>query len=657
MDRDKAKERIGKLKKLIQHYSYLYHVLDKPEISDAAWDSLKKELADLEKLYPQFIMSDSPTQRVSGKPLDKFKKAVHSIPMLSLQDAFSFEEVKEWEERITKIAKIGAGRSIDYYVELKIDGLAISLVYKNGVFFRGATRGDGKIGEDVTQNLKTVDSIPLRLRKNIDCEIRGEVYITKKNFQKFADDYANSRNLAAGSVRQLDSGITASRRLSFMSWQFLGEAKQSDESGFLVELGVKPVPGKHCKNLEEVKKYFESVKRGRLAYEIDGIVVGVNDNKLMSELGVAGKSPRGAIAWKFPAKEAVSRIKDIKVQVGRTGVLTPVAIFDPVPIKGVVISRATLHNKDEINRLELKIGDTVVVSRAGDVIPDVKRVLKELRTGSEKFFRMPAQCPVCGKDTEEDKGGILVRCVNKKCPSRQKRHLAYFVSRLAFNIEGLGPKIINSLLDQGLIQDAADLFSLEEGDLLPLERFAEKSASNLIKSIREKKKISLPRFIISLGMSHVGEQTAYDLAEKFGSLDKLRKVSEDELLGIKDIGPISSKSIYDWFRSDYNISFLGRILKHVTVEDFQSPNAGRRLAGTNLGGKKFIFTGSLSSMTRDEAKDMVRRLGGETTESVSRDTDYVVAGKEAGLKKEKALKLGVRILSEQEFLDMIQYNK
>ena len=495
MDRDKAKERIGKLKKLIQHYSYLYHVLDKPEISDAAWDSLKKELADLEKLYPQFIMSDSPTQRVSGKPLDKFKKAVHSIPMLSLQDAFSFEEVKEWEERITKIAKIGAGRSIDYYVELKIDGLAISLVYKNGVFFRGATRGDGKIGEDVTQNLKTVDSIPLRLRKNIDCEIRGEVYITKKNFQKFADDYANSRNLAAGSVRQLDSGITASRRLSFMSWQFLGEAKQSDESGFLVELGVKPVPGKHCKNLEEVKKYFESVKRGRLAYEIDGIVVGINDNKLMSELGVAGKSPRGAIAWKFPAKEAVSRIKDIKVQVGRTGALTPVAVMRPVNVGGVTITHASLHNADEIKRLGLKIGDTVIVRRAGDVIPQVTKVLKELRTGKEKEFKMPMRCPIDGSKIVQD--GVIYRCSSKLCGARHRESLYHFVSRSAFDIRGLGPKIIDRFLDESLISDAADIFEIKEGDIAALEQFGEKSAEKIVKEIESKKKAALSRFIFS----------------------------------------------------------------------------------------------------------------------------------------------------------------
>lgn len=658
MDKAVIKERIEKLRKLINHYSYLYHVLDKSEISDAAWDSLKKELADMESRYPEFITSDSPTQRVSGKPLDKFKKVAHLSPMFSLQDAFSFEEIKEWEERIKKIAGYEKSGEVDYYAELKIDGLAISLVYEKGLFARGATRGDGKIGEDVTQNLKTIASIPLRLRKEIDCEIRGEVYITKKNFKKFAGEYANSRNLAAGSVRQLDSKITFLRNLSFMAWQFLGSGKQSDESEFLTELGIKPVPGKYCKNLEEVKKYFESVRRGRLNYEIDGIVISVNDSKLKSGLGVAGKSPRGAIAWKFPAKEAVSVVKDIKIQVGRTGVLTPVAILEPVPIKGVVVSRATLHNKDEINRLNLKIGDTVVVSRAGDVIPDIVRVLTELRTGKEKSFKMPAKCSVCGEKTEEDEGGILIRCINKKCPSRQRRHLAYFASRSAFNIEGLGPKIIDALLDNGLIQDAADFFSLEEGDLLPLERFAEKSAVNLVKSIRDKKKISLPRFIIALGINHVGEQTAYALAEKFGTLEKLKKSSAEELRGMKDIGPVSAKSIYDWFKDDYNASFLDRILKHVKVEKIEAgAGGGIGVAGARFAGKKFVFTGSLSSMARNEAKNIVRRLGGEVSESVSLETDYVVAGEEAGLKYKKAQKLNIRILNEKEFLDMIQYNK
>jgi len=646
MNKKQVKKRIEKLKKLINHYSYQYHVLDKPVVSDAAWDSLKKELADLEKESPEFITPDSPTQRVSGKALSKFKKVKHEQPMLSLQDAFSFEEIKDWETRLKRLT----AKKIDYYAELKIDGLAVSLIYKKGVLFRGSTRGDGRVGEDVTQNLKTINSIPLRLREEVDCEIRGEAFISKKNFKSFSKKYANPRNLAAGSIRQLDSGITASRHLDFMAWQLLGADKQDKESEKLIKLGVKPVPGKYCGDLSVVKEYFESIKRDELEYEIDGLVVSINDNHLMKELGVAGKSPRGAIAWKFPSREATTIVNDVRIQVGRTGVLTPVAILEPVKIGGVTISRATLHNKEEIKKLGLKIGDTVIVGRAGDVIPYVKKVLKELRAGNEKNFVMPSKCPMCGKPVEEDKGGILFKCVNLKCPARQRRRLYYFSSKSAFDIEGLGPKIISALLDNDLIQDAADIFDLKEGDLLPLERFAEKSAENLVEAIQKSREITLPRLIIALGIHHVGEETAADLAETFGSMEKFKKAGEEELTQIRDIGPVVAQSIHGWFNDEYNKKFLERLLGCVEV----APQYVRTGKNKKFAGKSFVLTGSLESMARTEAKEHIRKLGGNVNSSVSKETDYVVAGSEPGSKYAQAKKLGVKIISETEFKKMIK---
>ncbi|MCF7835915.1 MAG: NAD-dependent DNA ligase LigA [Candidatus Marinimicrobia bacterium] len=642
MDKKEAKQRIEKLKKLINYYSYQYHVLDNPEVSDSVWDSLKEELSGLEKQHPDFVTPDSPTQRVSGKPLDKFEKVAHSVPMLSLTDAFSFEEVQEWEERISKLTN----KKADYFAEYKIDGLSASLIYKKGVFVRGATRGDGKVGEDITQNLKTISSIPLTLQKPIDCEVRGEVFITKKNFKKFAGEYANPRNLAAGSLRQLDPKIAASRNLSFMAWQLMDRKRQQDEHKELEELGFKAVEGKYCKNLDDVKKYFESIKRDKLDYEIDGLVVGVDSVELAKSLGVVGKSPRSAIAWKFPNESGVTVVEDIKIQVGRTGAMTPVAILKPVKVRGATISRASLHNKDEIERLGLKIGDTVVVERAGDVIPDVTSVLKELRTGNEKKFNMPKQCPVCGEKIVEDKGGIILRCVNKDCLSRKSRMIDYFVSRKAFNIDGLGTKIVDALLDSGLIQDASDLFELKEGDLVPLERFAEKSAENLVKAIDASRKISLPRFIIALGIMHVGEETAYVLAETFGDLKNIKKAKFEELENIRDIGPIVAKSIYDWFREDYNKSFLDKILKYVEIEKYQH-------AGKKLSGKTFVLTGSLSSASREDAKKEIRKLGGDVSSSVSSETDFVVVGDKPGSKYEKAKKLGVKILNEEEFIKIL----
>lgn len=657
MDKQRAKARIEKLKKVIRHHRYLYHVLDKQEISESALDSLKKELFDLEQKYPEFVTSDSPTQRVAGKPLAKFDKVRHSEPMLSFNDAFSKEDVKAWLERISKLLTKKEIEKIDYFCEPKIDGLAVSLIYKNGMLARGATRGDGRVGEDVTQNLKTIEGIPLSLyaseRRKGALEVRGEVFISKKNFKKFANDYANPRNLAAGSIRQLDPKIAASRKLSFLAWYLSGQANQQDEYQKLRTLGFKPVQGRYCGNLAEVFDYYQKMQqqRDKLPYEIDGLIVSINDNRLFKKLGVVGKAPRGAIAFKFPLKQATTIVKNIVVQVGRTGALTPVAVLKPVRIGGVTITRATLHNEDEIKRLGVKIGDTVVVGRAGDVIPDVIKVLPQLRTSKEKEFSFPKKCPACQSKIIKPEAEVVWKCPKTKCFARTRKYFYHFVARAAFDIEGLGPKIIDQLLEQGLVQDPADLFLLKEGDLVPLERFAEKSAENLVKAIQASKEISLSRLIYALGISNVGEQTAIDLAEHFGSLGKIKNASIERLEAVRDIGPIAARSIYQWFHNRDNQKFLKKICRHITVV----VAFGRRMSkthsmGPSLRGKIFVLTGALESMTRDEAKEKIRALGGRVSESVSKNTDYVVAGKEPGIKYEKAKNLGARTIGEREFL-------
>lgn len=689
MNKKQAAERIKKLKKLINHHRYLYHVLDKPEFSDAAFDTIKNELEELERQFPDLITSDSPTQRVGGKPLEKFIKVEHSIPMLSLNDAFGKEELKAWEERIQKlIPKNKPQDKLNYFCELKLDGLAASLKYDKGVFVQGATRGDGKIGENVTQNLKTIPSIPLNLRmpeeaelasadfnaesfKKIkravekgEIEIRGEAIMFKRVFKELNENLkkdgkpilANPRNAAAGSIRQLDSAITALRRLDYFVYSIttdLGQKNHHQEHLLAKYLGFKTIgQNKICTDLEEVLQfhnYFDK-QREKIPFEYDGVVAVVDKIDLQKKLGVVGKAPRWMIAFKFSPKEAATIVEYIKVQVGRTGVLTPVAILKPVEIGGVVVSRATLHNADEIERLGLKIGDSVIIGRAGDVIPNIKRVLKELRSGREKIFKMPEKCPVCEKNVIKDSGGVILRCVNKKCPSKQRRTLYYFASRTAFNIEGLGPKIIDALIDNGLIQDAADLFELKEEDLILLARFAEKSSANLVESIQSRKNISLPKFIIALSIQHAGEETALSLARCFGSLDNLKNASFEELESVQDIGPIVAKSVYGWFRDEYNKKFLEKLLKHIKIELF-NPVVAKKISA--FADKKIVLTGLLSSMTREEAKLKIRELGGDISSSVSKETDYVVAGEEPGSKFDKAKKLSVRILTEQEFIDLM----
>lgn len=665
MDKKEAKQRIEKLKALIDKYRHSRLVLDKELISPEAEDSLKKELFDLEQKFPDLVTPDSPTQRVGGEPLKEFKKVKHSQRMLSFNDAFSKEDMQDWLVRLgrTKLLTEKEKQELDFYCELKIDGLAIELVYKNGVFETGSTRGDGNIGEDITQNLKTVEAIPLSIEEKKDLIVRGEVFISKKEFEKINKAqkakglavYANPRNIAAGSVRQLDPKITASRKLDSFIYDLktnLGQQTHEEIHQKLKELGFKTNKhNKYCKSLEDVLQFREHwiKQREKLDYEIDGIVVIVNNNKIFEKLGVVGKAPRGAIAFKFPQAQSTTKVLDITVQVGRTGAMTPVAVLEPVQVSGITITRATLHNEDEIKRLGLKIGDTVIVGRAGDVIPDIIKVLTELRTGKEKNFKMPEKCPSCGTELVKPEGEVLLRCPNKNCFAQKRRNFYHFVSRTAFNIDGLGPKIIDRLLDEGLVQDPADLFGLKEGDVAPLERFAEKSAENLINSIQSKKEISLAKFIYALGIRNVGEETAIDLAHKFGSIEKIKNAKLEDFDSVSDVGPVVSKSIFEWFQEKDNLKYLEKLEKTIKIIGYRLPATGRKLQG-----KTFVLTGGLESMTRDQAKEKIRELGGDVSSSVSKNTDYVIMGSDAGSKAEKAEKLGVKMISEKEFLNLIK---
>jgi DNA ligase (NAD+) len=659
-NKQQAQQRIKKLRDTINHHRYLYHVLDKQEISDAALDSLKKELFDLEQQHPDLTTEDSPTQRVGGEPLKEFKKVKHSTRMLSFNDAFSAQDMQDWQERFEKLLLESERQKIDYYAELKIDGLAIELIYENGLLKTGSTRGDGNVGEDITQNLKTIDAIPLIIKEKKRLIARGEVFITKKEFERINKEqkekdlpvYANPRNIAAGSVRQLDPKVTAKRKLDSFIYDLktdFGQKTHEDTHKILKDLGFKTNRhNKYCKNLQEVINFREYwvKEREKLDYEIDGVVVLINNNEVFEKLGVVGKAPRAGIAFKFPQAEATTKVVDIKVQVGRTGAITPVAVLEPVQVTGITITRATLHNEDEIKRLSLKIGDTVIVGRAGDVIPDILKVLPELRTGKEKGFQMPEKCPSCGTKLVKLEGEALLRCPNKNCFAQKRRGFYHFASRAAFNFDGLGPKIIDRLLNEGLVEDPADLFDLKEGDVATLERFAEKSAENLINSIQDRKEIELSRLIYSLGIRNVGEETAIDLAKHFSSINKIKNAKLEDIDFIKDIGPVVARSIYEWFGDKANIKYLEKLEKKVRIKN--SVSAGK------LANKTFVLTGGLETMTRDDAKAKIRELGGDISESVSKKTDFVVAGSEAGSKLEKAEKLGVKIISEKEFLNLIK---
>lgn len=706
MEKKRAKERIGELKRVIEKYRYAYHVLDKSLISDEALDSLKKELFDLENQYPEFITSDSPTQRVGGAPLKEFEKVGHEQPMISLNDAFSVEDMEDWLERLENF--LGRKLESDFYCELKLDGFAVEFLYEDKVFKQASTRGNGLIGEDITQNIKTVEAVPLilddskaKIKIPKRLVVRGEVFVNKKEFERMNREqeekglkpYANPRNLAAGSVRQLDPKITAGRKLDSFEYDIImpskqlekwGITKHEEEHELLRSWGFKINPhNKRAASLEEIFKlqeYWTGKKRDNLPYEIDGIVVFVNDNKEFERVGVIGKAPRGGIAFKFSPKEATTVIEGIKIQVGRTSVLTPVAVLRPVQVAGITITHATLHNFDEIQRLGVRIGDTVIVSRAGDVIPKITKVLKELRPSHTKEFEMPKVCPVDGGKVVKD--GVFYKCGNKNCGGVHKEKLYHFVSRGAFNIEGLGPKIIDRFIDDGLINDAADIFTLKEGDIMALERFGKKSAENIVKEVNLKKEISLSKFIYSLGILHIGEETSNLLAQVISNLqpstraklgaglvphrnkvsgagfliskpkDLIRafeKMTMEKLQEIPDVGPKVAQSVYDWFRESRNLKLLEK-MEEVGIKIKTEKKSSK---SSKLKGLSFVLTGSLETMERGEAKEKIRELGGDVSESVSKKTSYVVVGAEPGSKAEKAKRLGVKILNEKEFLDFL----
>ncbi len=714
MNKEQAKNRINKLEEQIEDLRYRYHVLNDPLVTDEVKDSLEKELKTLYAQYPELQTGHSALSRVAGRPLEKFVKVKHDVRMLSLNDVFSKTELEDWEKRIKKILGVGedsilplqGAGALEFFCELKLDGLSVSLIYENGLFVRGSTRGDGYIGEDVTQNLKTIATIPLKLRSPFPefLEVRGEGLMSKKVLRDLNTKYekedkpllANTRNAAAGSLRQLDPALAAARNLDFFAWDvaLIGRSDKSEgrnvgglnfkthseKHQLLRELGFKV--DKHekiCKNLEEVEKFVEEVGKVRegLPYGTDGVVISVNDLSFQERLGVVGKAPRYMVAYKYPAEKATTIIKEIKVNVGRTGVLTPLAVFEPTLVAGSTISKATLHNMDQIERLDVRVGDTVVIQKAGDVIPEVVEVLPKMRTGKEKKFVMPGKCPVCQGRVErrsvgnnkpsklnqplliensaavrrslgEGGGSVAYYCTNRKCPAKNRRFMQHFVSVL--DIYEIGPKILDRFQEEGLVSDAADIFALKKEDLVGLDRFGEKSAENIITSIRGRMSVPLPRLIFALGILHVGEQTAEDLAKQYQSLDKLKVATLEDLSNIENIGPVVAKSLYEYFQGKDNLKFIEKLFKNgVSVLPFQQPATSNKLAD-----KTFVITGSLESMSRDEAKQKIKELGGKVTESVSKQTSYVVVGSEPGSKYDKAMKLGVEILEEKKFLELIK---
>jgi DNA ligase (NAD+) len=663
-------DRYEKLKKTVDKYRYLYHVLDRPEVTDEAYDSLIKELVEIEDKYPELITPLSPTQRVGDKPLDEFKKVKHEVRQWSFDDCFGSDGLKKWDEKVRRmIVKESSLKEekVEYCCELKIDGLKIILTYKKGEFVQGATRGDGEIGEDVTQNLRTIKSIPLVLSKPMDIVVVGECWLSKKELERINEDrnktgeqlFANTRNAAAGSIRQLDPKIAASRRLSSFIYDvdkmtFGLPDTQDAELKLISDLGFKTNPYHQVfDTLEDVERFYKkwSKDKEKLDYGLDGIVIKINSRKIQEALGYTGKSPRWGIAYKFPAEQVTTVVEDIVLQVGRTGVITPVAHLRPVVVAGSTVSRATLHNEDEIKRLDVRIGDTVILQKAGDVIPDIVEVLKDLRTGKEKAYTFPKTLDACGGDgsIERIPGQSAWRCVNTNSFAQQKRKFYHFVSKKAFNMDGCGPKIIDALLENNLISNFDDIFTLKRGDLLALPRFGEKSVDNLLNSIEKAKTVSLARFIVSLSIPQVGEETAIDLANHFGNIEKIRNVKVEELEKINGVGDIVGKSVYDWFLNKDNSKLTDRLLKNVKIENVPSLRSG---AGPLLG-KSFVLTGTLSTMSRDEAKEKIRALGGDVSESVSSKTTYVVAGESAGSKLEKAQKLGVEVLDEDGFREII----
>ena len=713
MGKKEAEKRAEKLRKEIDRLRYEYHVLDNPEITDEIYDSLMDELRKIEEKYPELKSPTSPTQRIGGKPLEKFEKVRHKVKQWSFDDVFGFEELEKWEEKIKRMKSKEASvtdNKLDYTCELKIDGLKIILTYENGKLIRGTTRGDGVIGENITENIKTAQSIPLELNQPVDMVAVGEIWLGKKELEKINKErkakgeplFANTRNAAAGSVRQLDPKVAASRKLDsfiydidyFKSKEINFPETQLEELKLLEKLGFKVNKNyKSCKNIKEIENFYQQWidKKNGQNYEVDGIVIKINSKKIQDALGYTGKSPRWGVAYKFPAEKVTTIVEDIKVQIGRTGALTPVAHLKPIKVAGSTVSRATLHNEDEIKKLDVRIGDTVVIQKAGDVIPEVIESLKKLRTGKEKKFNMPSQCPICGSNVKREEIGQKLEakshkleadlsaahyCTNPRCFAVEREKIIHFVSKKGFNIDGLGEKIVERLINEGIISNIADTFELEKGDLKPLERFAEKSADNLIKSIEKSKNVELEKFLFALGIRYVGEETAVLIAktinteflipnfkfliksqcknDKINNLNDIicifPKIKIEDWLRIKGIGEKAAESLVEWFNDSESVKLLEKMNKlgvKVLV------NSGQEPINRKLENLSFVLTGELKNFTRDEAKDMIRKAGGNISSSVSKNTSYLVAGEKPGSKFNKAKELGVKIISEESFKKML----
>lgn len=681
MTKSQAKQRIAQLKREIAHHGYLYHVKDAPEITDAAWDSLKRELSELERRYPEFITSDSPTQRVSGKPLPEFSKVTHKVRQWSLSDAFSFDETRDWEERNLKIIQKAlqktSARDIDYVCELKIDGLHIVLTYEDGLLKTAATRGDGIVGEDVTQNVRTVWSVPLKLKEPLDIVVEGEIWMSKEEFVRINAEnkkegkpfFANPRNAAAGSIRQLDASVTASRKLDSFMYDIVWDTRKLPDEQLcellrLRQLGFKVEPHfRRCQTIDEAFSFLKEweEKHDRLSYLVDGVVVKVNKHRFQETLGYTGKAPRFALAYKFAPEETTTVIEDIVVQVGRLGRLTPVARLRPVEVAGTIISRATLHNQQRIDCLDARILDTVIIRKAGDIIPEVVKVLPRLRPKKARKFAIPSHCPVCGNavSVETSGGSVLHFCTNKRCAARSREYLAHFVSKRAMNIDGMGEKILARFMDEGLIADAADIFTLKKGDIEVLSGFGEKSAENLLAAIAKARSVPIAKFLYALGIPHIGERTSQVLGEfalhrgartLLTLWGALAGASSEEIMAIPEFGPKAAESVCAWFHDTRN----KRLMRRLAESGVELIVRG---AGGGLSGKTFVFTGGLSSLTRDEAKDMVIAEGGVVGSTVSKTTGYLVVGAEPGQKLRQAKMLGVRILNEKKFLEIVKNNK
>nr|WP_263323757.1 NAD-dependent DNA ligase LigA [Neobacillus sp. Marseille-Q6967] len=663
MDLQTAEQKISELRNLLNQYGYEYYVLDQPSVPDAEYDRLMNELLELEEKFPELKTTDSPSERVGGKVLDVFEKVEHRTPMLSLGNAFGEQDLKDFDRRIRQ----AVGDDFSYVCELKIDGLAVSLRYENGLFIQGATRGDGTIGEDITANLKTIKSIPLRLREDVSIEVRGEAYMPKKSFETLnkareergEDLFANPRNAAAGSLRQLDPKIAASRNLDVFLYgignaEDLNVASHSEGLDYLDTLGFKTNKERRkCNTITEVIEFVNSwvEKRPHLPYEIDGIVIKVDKYEHQAELGFTAKSPRWAIAYKFPAEEVVTTLLDIELSVGRTGVVTPTAMLKPVKVAGTTVQRASLHNEDLIREKDIKIGDQVVVKKAGDIIPEVVNVLAELRTGNEIDFQMPTHCPECESELVRLEGEVALRCINPKCPAQIREGLIHFVSRDAMNIDGLGEKVISQLFAEKLISDVADIYKLTREQLLALERMGEKSVSNLLNAIEISKRNSLEKLLFGLGIRHVGAKAAKTLAQQFGSMDKLAEATRDDLISINEIGDKMADSIVAFFEQEEalelikeltaaGVNMLYKGAKPVSVEESDSIFAG----------KTVVLTGKLEQLSRNEAKEKIEALGGNVSGSVSKKTHLVIAGEDAGSKLTKAQELGIEIWDEEKLL-------